>query len=260
MKTKMISSLYIGFFGLSLVFFLSMIFVNKDSPLTVLAQKNKTEARQEADNYIGPIVDYDADYKPQRLNDAKEQQIRQIRASRYNARAPQPLADYASVEFAVNTDWEVGLPPLPVAKSDAVVLGHVVDAQAHLAKDRTGVFSEFRVEIDRVFKNPALQPKDSITTEREGGVVQFSSGRLLPYRVFGQRLPRSNRQYVLFLKKNQQGEDYHIITGYEIHREQVKPLDEPSKFAVFQGMSKDQFLGLVQEAADEYRQKERTNK
>jgi len=215
-------------------------------------KKNKEQAKQKVEDYTGPVVNYDTAFTTQSTNNGKEQRLKDIRASRYSSRAPQPLADFASVEFAIHTDWEIGLTPLPIAQSDAVVLGRVLDAQAYLSKDGTGVFSEFKIVIDRIFKDSTLRLNDSIITEREGGVVQFSSGRLLPYRIFGQRLPRAGRQYVIFLKKNQQGEDYHIITGYEIHSGRVKALDEPSEFSVFEGMSKAQFLKLVQETTGEF--------
>src|ERR1700755_2170007 len=39
----------------------------------------------------------------------------------------------------------IGLPALPVAQSDAVVLGEVIDRRANLTEDGTGVYSEFSV-------------------------------------------------------------------------------------------------------------------
>ncbi|HSK73591.1 MAG TPA: hypothetical protein VK892_17980, partial [Pyrinomonadaceae bacterium] len=49
--------------------------------------------------------------------------------------------------------WEKGLTALPIEKSDVVILGKVIDAKAHLSPDKSTVYSEFKIEIEEVFKN-----------------------------------------------------------------------------------------------------------
>lgn len=207
-----------------------------------------TSTRKASDENLGPIVDYVADNKTSNLDNTKEWQLRQMRESRYSRRAPQPLAEFASVDFAIHTDWEVGLEPLPLSQSDAVILGTVVNEKAYLSEDKTGIYSEFVIRVEKVLRNAGPLIKESLMAEREGGVVRFSDGRLLPYKVFRQRLPRLQRNYLFFLKWSKQGEDYHIITAYELRHDRISPLDEPEKFAVFQDMDQEQFMKTVQEA------------
>jgi len=70
----------------------------------------------------------------------------------------------------------------------------------------------------------------------------------MPYVVTGQRLPRVGQKYVLFLKRNAKGNDYHIITGYQVRNSRVLPLDQPEKFNVFRDFDREQFLTKVQES------------
>jgi hypothetical protein len=220
------------------------------------SQVNGQRAVKQSENYSGPIVEYDASPKISSLTDAGKQTLREAKSNRYNHRAPEPLGDFASVSFEINTHWNIGLPPLPVKESDIIVFGKVVDAQAYLSSDKAGVYSEFTINIEKIFRNTEPPIGDSIVLEREGGLVRFSSGRLLPYKIVGQRLPRSQREYIFFLKRNLEGEDFHIITGYEIFQNRILPLDEPEKFQVFKDMAAEEFLRTVQGAiVDSPRQK-----
>ena len=221
----------------------------------------KEEKDKGTENYQGPIVDDETSPKISSLTDPKRQAVEKARFNRYNHRAPEPLGDFASVVFEISTHWNIDLPPLPISESDLIVLGKVVAAQAHLSSDRAGVYSEFTINVEKTFKNTDLPIGDSLTLEREGGVVRFSAGRLLPYRINGQRLPRSLREYTFFLKRNQQGEDYHIVTAYEILRGRIIPLDESEQFQVFQGIEAEQFFKTLQDAvSDPSRRKGGTNK
>lgn len=138
-----------------------------------------------------------------------------------------------------------------MAQSDAVVLGKVVDGHAYLTNDKAGVYSEFKVRIQRVFKNNAsapVKPKDFLITEREGGVVRFASGRLLKFYIYGQNLPEKGKRYVLFLKQNKEDQDYHILTAYELRRKQIYPLDQYKKIQFFKSLDSEAFLHTVEEA------------
>ncbi len=216
------------------------------------AGKRISDTKNEDDN-LGPIVDYEVNYKPPRDANPRLQALRQTRGARYTRGAPRPLGELevSSEGYAVLTEWEVGLPPLPVSQSDAVIFGKVVDAQAHLSNDRTAVYSEFNVLLEEVFKNSTGKPltvNESLVAEREGGVVRFQSGRLLPYKIFHQGMPRTGGHYIFFLKYNEQGEDYHIVTAFELRHNRISPLDDLEKFAIYKGFSKEQFRNAIQEA------------
>lgn len=209
-------------------------------------QVNVQGKTKETDNYDGSLVEYDAKPKTSQV-DPQQQILRQARSNRYNNRAPEPLGDFVSIGFEINTDWNIGLQPLPIAQSDVVILGKVIDAQAYLSSDKAGTYSEFTINVEKIFKNTEPPISKSLVLEREGGVVKFATGRLLPYKIVGQRLPRIQREYVFFLKHNAQGDDYHIITAYGIYKDRILPLDEPQKFQVFNDMRAEQFFKTLQD-------------
>jgi len=144
-----------------------------------------------------------------------------------------------------------GLPALPVAQSDAVVLGEVIDRRASLTEDRTGVYSEFSVLLNTVFKDAQglLAPGGVLQVSRPGGAVRFASGKVQRYTISKLGYPKQGRQYVLFLKRDEEG-DFYILTGYELRKDKVSPLDgggaDPRgelQFGVYRGASRESFLG-----------------
>lgn len=212
-----------------------------------------TPTTNKADSYPGPIVDYDAAEQTTGPVKLIDRTLRQIRSNRYNGRAPQPFAELPSDMrgFGINSNLTTLLPALPIKQSDAIVLGEVIDAKAYLSSDKTGVYSEFTIRIDDVLKNFSSSPiafGDQLISEREGGVVRFSSGRLFQYAIYNQGLPRNGRRYVFFLKKNEQGQIFSILTGYSLHKERVSPLDIPEQFAAYEGADETVFINEIREA------------
>lgn len=206
--------------------------------------------KKSSDEYLGPIVDYDLDFQVAAVANPKERELREARGRRYTQRAPEPLAQLPSnwEGYASGTDWYIQLPALPVGQSDAVLVGEVAASEAHISNDKTGVYSEFSIRVDEVLKNhldSSLNVGEVTVGEREGGVVRFQDGRLFQYRVFHQGMPRLGRKYLFFLSRNKEGEDYVIVTAYELLRGQVIPLDESKAFASFQGTDQQDFLNKV---------------
>ncbi|HXF41942.1 MAG TPA: hypothetical protein VN687_19655 [Blastocatellia bacterium] len=212
-----------------------------------------TSDKKISEDTPGPTVDYDTAYKALLLTDPKERALREARNRRYNDRAPQPFGEMPSnfEGYDIHTHWLIGLPSLPIAQSDAVVLGEVVEAQAYLSADKKGVYSEFTIHIEEVLKDSSAAPLTvggSLIAEREGGVIRFKDGRLLPFTINNQKMPRDGRQYVFFLKHSKQEEDYHIITGYEFGRGSVAPLDRGEQFDIYKGRDAQSFLTAAREA------------
>jgi hypothetical protein len=132
--------------------------------------------------------------------------------------------------LTVHTEWDVGLPALPVAKSDLVLIGEVTDAQAYLSEDKDWVYSEFTIRVDEVLKNTGkvtVSQGSSLVTDRDGGGVRFPSGRITIQYIVGQGMPHSGRRYALFLTCDDQQQSIHILTGYELRGGRVFPLDKP---------------------------------
>ena len=179
--------------------------------------------------------------------------MRRARSSQYDNRRPQPISELPGgiEELPLVTHWEWGLPALPSAESDAVVLGEVTGAQAYLSNDKTGVYSEFKIRIIEVLKNPQdlpLSPIEAIVVKREGGAVRFPSARVQHYRIIHQGLPAVSREYLLFLKYHNQTQDFTVLTGYELREDRVIPLDDLDTFAVYKNTYSSAFLDAVRES------------
>jgi hypothetical protein len=130
---------------------------------------------------------------------------------------------------SVHYHWPSGFPTLPVGQSDAVIVGEVTDAKAYVTDDKSTVYSEFTVQVRKVFKDYAqaqILPGGSIVVERPGGRVRYPSGHVSRFSLTGWGMPGIARQYVLFLTRNSEDESYRLVTGYELLNGHVFPLDK----------------------------------
>lgn len=161
--------------------------------------------------------------------DPGERAKRRARGAGYNNR-PGPLREPSQdVEaLGVNDSWLQGMEALPVAKSDAVVVGEVLQAQSHLSPDKTGVYTEYDIRVGEVLKQSLAAPLTaggSVSAKRDGGRVRFPSGRVQVYVPHYQGVLRAGGQYVLFLKDDGKERGLYILTGYELSGDRVNPLD-----------------------------------
>src|SRR2546421_3236661 len=182
--------------------------------------------QQKTDEKLMPVAEFAA---PQ-PTDPQERALRQARSNRYNKPGGKPITELPPgvEELPLNAHWWWGLPALPASMSNTILVGEVISAEAYLSSDKTGVYSEFTVCINEVLKNDTGTPlvSDSkIVAERSGGAVRFPSGRIQHYSIAKQGIPLIGRRYVFFLKYNGSGQDFFILTGYELRNGQVFPLD-----------------------------------
>ena len=119
-------------------------------------------------------------------------------------------------------------PAIPVGTSDAIVTGTVKEVNAYISTDRTSVYSEVTLNIEEVLKTDPRYPLVSgltLSAERPGGAVRFPSGKILRRGDLGRNIPEAGRRYLLFLKYNEDGNDFSIVTGYQLLDNRVLPLD-----------------------------------
>lgn len=184
-------------------------------------------------------------------DDPADRALRLARSSRYNKRHTVPFDEDADSggRSSIN-EWYLYIPALPTSESDAVVLGKVVDAKGYLSFDKTGAYSEFTIIVEQIFKDGrrSLMPGNSVVAEREGASVKLPDGRVIRYQIAYQGMPQIGRRYVFFLKYNEQGEDYQVLTGYELRKARVSPLDEADHFAAYTKLDEETFLNAVREA------------
>jgi hypothetical protein len=172
-----------------------------------------------------------ADFSEQEPTDAKEQAKRRARSGRYDNRAfvGRPENSWKGTGAYWINHWDRDLDELPADQSELVVVGKVLDARAYLSNDKSGVYSEFALRVERVLKGetPEAAPGKVVEAEREGGRVRFSADDIDTYEVAGIGMPRPGRRYVFFLKSVEAQPDYYsILRAFEIHGKRIYPLDK----------------------------------
>lgn len=202
-----------------------------------------TSTQEQIDTSNFPIVDVTTTLP----TDPNEQAKRNRKNKKYNSRYVPPLRELDQIYTF--TDWELGLPALPVAKSAAIVIGEVSTAQAFLSEDKSAVYSEFGIRIDEVLKTETrfpVVPGSVLPVERMGGLVRFPSGKLAVSIVDKQDMPRIGGRYVLFLvhRFSSETEDFYILTGYELRSGRVSLLDRITSgpIAAYRGTDETSFL------------------
>lgn len=203
-----------------------------------------------------PIVDS----SEKRSTDTNVLSRQRAKASRYDRRSSQPIAEAYLIEGRIwNTHWYKGLSALPFPQSDVVLLGGVMDAKAHLSNDKTGIYSEFGLQVEEVLKNATEDPinrGNTVSLERFGGAVRFPSGVIQKYETTGQGMPSVGQRYLFFLKRIDET-TYNIITGYQLDGQVVSPLDGAVveegtgvyPFDTYQGFDVSTFLRIVKTEA-----------
>ena len=142
---------------------------------------------------------------------------------------------------------QFNFPAMPVQESAVIVIGDVVQSEAHLSEDKTGVFSEFTIRLIDVLKAESSLTGTEMIVERWGGQVRYPNGRTLLYRVGTGGMPRRGARYLFFLKPSPEL-DYSILTAYEFGEKGIVPLDPSSQFAEYDGYDSNRFRTLVVEA------------
>jgi hypothetical protein len=189
----------------------------------------KKDSKEAPDFSRFPVVDYEV---PEPL-ESSVRAAREARSRKYKNKNMAPISE-ETYQIFTTTDWDVNLPALPVERSAAVVIGKIIEAEAQLTSDKTGVYSEFKVAIDIVVSNDrknTINVGQTLTAERSGGRVRMPSGKIVISWVSNQNMPRVGGRYVLFLTHdfetpNDAGKDFYILTGYELQGGQVLLLDD----------------------------------
>lgn len=155
-------------------------------------------------------------------------------------------------QIFTNSDWDLRLPALPVARSAAIFIGTVVGAEAHLTPDKTGIFSEFAFQVESILKGDPKRKVDAghtISVERSGGRVRMPSGKLVVSWTNNQNMPKVGSRYLFFLTHDFEtagdtGNDFYLLTGYEFKNGKVRLLDSSIKPEVlaYEGATESSFL------------------
>jgi hypothetical protein len=194
-----------------------------------------------------PIVDYDA---PE-ITDPKEHSKRKEKNKRFDKRnlvSGDPTTRVTSMARVIEG---YNIPPLPVSKSGLIITGEVLTSQAYLSNDKSGVYTELTIRVQEVIKNSLpvrVNKRDLITVEREGGIVRYSNGHQRLHQLAEEGMPTVARQYVLFLRDMEQGEDYYLLTGYELSPTGVVPVDDSQQFKAYEGYDTEALMSAIRSA------------
>jgi hypothetical protein len=87
---------------------------------------------------------------------------------------PQP----GEAESITTSEAFFNFPALPVKESNVVVTGVVLGSKAHLSANKKGVFSEFKIAMQSVFKKTGAEILEGIViaADRIGGHVKYPNG------------------------------------------------------------------------------------
>ncbi len=236
------------FISAILAAFWAVVLLCRDTGGLAFSQQEKMSAAK-SDKENLPLVIFSASQP----DNAGEQTLRKARSVRYDGRLPKPLNEVTGTGSMRITHWWINLPGLPTAQSDVVIVGEVVEADAYLSSDKSNVYSEFNIRIEEVFKGESgglLVKGGTLIVSREGGRVQLPDGRILYVMSSDRGMPHKEQRYLFFLKYNNEGKDYSIITGYRLDQGKVTLLDEVDldRFITYKGMAEEAFLDAVRKA------------
>jgi hypothetical protein len=227
---------------------LIILFANRQERASALSSRQKNQEQQKAEiekversRAALPRADYHT-IEPQ---DPASRRIRKARDKRYPAIEPFENMPEDALEWDRVTREPFEPKGLPVAESDLVALGRITDAKGYVTENKSAAYSEYTAEIVEVFKGKADLVGKQIITERFGAKVVLPSGRTILVWDADRGTPEVGHRYVLFLKYSPEGEDYPIITGYELVNGHVNSLDREETFTVFDGDEETAFLDLV---------------
>lgn len=234
--------------GLTVILVLITIAVSF-APISSFSQK-ETKKEQVNNGFEDlskyPIVDYNA---PLPLS-AVEREERILKNKRYDnqhwvLKNPHPE------DSGVGRVDEVPSPPvIPTFESDLIIVGEIINANAYLSNDKTGVYSEYIVKVENVIKgddsNKAIS-ESFIIADRSGGCVRYPKGQKVYYQKLGEVLPWVGSRYVLFFISDKQSPNYIILTGYELKGGKAVPLDDAPPFRDLPEISESNFIEAIRD-------------
>jgi hypothetical protein len=156
-----------------------------------------------------------------------------------------------------NPPYYVRIPAIPSQQSDAVVVGKITDFQPYLSSDRTHLYTELTVTVERVMKDDAaaIGSKSTIAILEAGGNLTLANGKV----VKDDFVPSNHRleigaRYVLFLQHYPKGDYFRVVKNWELQGSHVVPIahedvsDAKRGTSPYQNMTESQFLQAVSDS------------
>ena len=226
---------------------------NRTPPSQPSAQKQqdqaKWKAREDEKKKQFPVAEFN---EPEPTDPLKRDQRKQKQKRKNGLRLVMQNPEPDSGGGLLLPHNQFDFPGLPVEQSAVIVIGDVLQSEAHLSEDKTGVFSEFTIRLVDVLKADSSLPGSEMIVERLGGYVRYPDGRKLLYRVGTGGMPRVGARYLFFLKPTPEL-DYSILTAYEFGDKAVIALDSSAQFEKYERYEPNALRSLVVEALNKSR-------
>ncbi len=196
----------------------------------------------------------------ERIKREKRNRVRNLKLQPPNDPRKFMLTEERESTYGIISSHFAVQPAIPARRSDAIIIGEVINGEAHLSEDKVSIYSEFAVKNLETLKNITPEPFNTgkpIIISRDGGGVRLPSGKVIFVLSLDKPMPKVGRIYLFFLKYSNETE-FSIITAYELTQGQVFPLDGliPTGVVVrqyaghqsFRGAPEANFLNQVKEA------------
>ncbi len=192
-----------------------------------------------------PIADYDT-LEPSETVAREQRKIKSARYDEFELVSKKVSPDTTAI---IVSDGEIIPLAIPYSDSSLVIVGEILSSNAFLSNDKSGIYSEYSIQIQAVIKedrDKKAQIGEIITIDRTGGLVKYPNGQKVLYMNDWQSLPEVGARYILFLTKDKiQNPNYKIVTAYQIKDGVVIALDNFPKFREFNGKKEAEFIKLV---------------
>lgn len=117
------------------------------------------------------------------------------------------------------------IPPFPVSMGPIVVVVQIAAFQPFLSNDRTAIYTELRVNIERVFKDSeaVLSGISSLTVPELGGALRLPGGKIVKQFIPpSEMLGDVGARYVLFLTYDSKHNWFGVVKAWELQNGRVK--------------------------------------
>lgn len=196
--------------------------------------------------------DQDAIDEAPQPSDVEQQTHRDAKNRRYNRGGRDLTTMDAGMSIA-----EIGCGPvqplLPTTYTPIILIGTVIGAQPYLSEDRSYVYTEYAVQVEKLLKKDTdtlPMAGDSLIVDRTGGVLRQRNGHVIRYDSSGSNMARPLQmgdRYVLFLNRIHDGADLILGPGFQLRERKAYLLGEQKGQETLVGS----IQGIATELSDE---------
>jgi len=137
---------------------------------------------------------------------------------------------------------------IPANESSLIIVGEVIEVNAHMSNDKLGIYSEFAIQVKEILKNDAAKNVEQggvVFADRAGGFVRYPNGQRIIYESAQRPLPFISDEYVLFLTSDDESPNYAILIIYELKGNRIIQLDEGRRFDEFKNATRSTFIDAI---------------